>query len=115
MKFQFSFRKMDPSNSLIQLAERKFSPGIQKFVNKPVHVHVQFGLDHHVHSAKIQLKAGDGFDTEIEQSGKDLNTLIDSMAEKFNRVLRRKKEKLKYHKGVKPVHANPFVDGALLA
>ncbi len=115
MKFQFSFRKMDPSNALIQLAERKFSRCIQKFVTKPVHVHIQFGLDHHLHSAKIQLKAGDGFDTEIEQSGQDMYSLIDSMAEKFNRILRRKKEKLKHHKGIKSLHNNPFEDVPALA
>lgn len=102
MQFQFSFKHMDSSPALQTYAEEKIREKIHKFVTKPISAHVTFSAVRHHHSAHLSLDAGDGFSVQVEHSSDDeMHAVIDELVEKLNSQLRRQKERLKEHKGVK--------------
>ena len=109
MQFQFSFRHMDTSPALQSYAEQKLREKIEKFVTKPIEAHLFFSVMRHQHSAHLRLKAGDGFNVDVEHTCEDMYATIDQMADKLETQLRKQKEKLKAHKGERAVR---FMDGA---
>lgn len=105
MQFQFSFRHMDSSSALQSYAEQKLKEKIEKFVTKPIEAQVFFSVMRHQHSAHLRLKAGDGFNVDVEHTSEDMYATIDQMADKLEAQLRKQKEKLKDHKQVKQATA----------
>ena len=99
MRFQFSFRHMETSDSLKTYAEEKIHQEIQKFASKPVDCHITFTADRHNHTAHIAFNAGDGFSFQVEHTCTDMYGSIDHMVTKVETHLRKQKEKLKNHKG----------------
>ena len=49
MQFQFSFKHMESSQALSQLAETKIKDKVSKFVTKPIEAHVTFVVERHDH------------------------------------------------------------------
>lgn len=101
MVFQLTFKQMESSDALSDYAEKKFSQVIRKFVTKPVHIHVTFTVEKMDHQLHLSMNAGDGFALTIEEVGLDMYAVIDSAVDKLTRNLRKKKERLKEHKGSK--------------
>ena len=99
MRFQFSFKHMDASSSLQDYAEDKLRVLIDKFVTKPVEAHVTFSIDNHTHIAHCSLMGGDGFSLQVEHSCSDMYGSVDKMLDKLAGQLKKKKDKLKTHKG----------------
>lgn len=99
MQFQFSFKHMEVSPALKQYTEEKLSALISKFVTKPIEAKVTFAVDHHNHIAQCALAGGDGFSVQVEHTCPDMYGSVDRMLDKLAVQLKRKKEKLKGHKG----------------
>jgi len=101
MVFQFTFKQMESSDALAAYAEKKLGGIIRKFVSKPVHAHITFTVEKTDHLLHITMNAGDGFSVEFDESGTDMYAVVDASVDKLNRMLRKKKEKLKNHKNSK--------------
>ena len=99
MQFQFSFKHMPTSTALKEYAEEKIRAQVNKFVTKPIEAHVTFSLDKHLHIAHCSLKGGDGFSLQVEHSCDHMYGSVDKMLSKLFVQLKKKKDKLKGHKG----------------
>ena len=99
MQFQFSFKHMETSPALKQYTEDKIKEQIRKFVTKPIEAQITFSVDKHRNTAHCALKAGDGFTVQVEHCCEDMYGSVDRMLSKLFVQLKRKKEKLKGHKG----------------
>ncbi|MFW7379496.1 MAG: ribosome hibernation-promoting factor, HPF/YfiA family [Oligoflexus sp.] len=98
MQFQFSFKHMETSQALQEYAQEKIGSLVDKFVHKPIEVHVTFLVDKHKQQALCTLTGGDGFTVNVEHSCDDMYGSIDRMLDKLAVQLKRKKDKLKHHK-----------------
>lgn len=99
MKIQFTFKHMESSQALADLAEEKFTAKIERLTTRPVHAHVTFSVQGLLQKIHVTLLTADGRDIEAEHEGMDMYAEIDIVAEKLEGQLRRHKEKLKSHKG----------------
>jgi putative sigma-54 modulation protein len=99
MRFQFSFRHMETSDSLKTYAEGKINQEIQKFATKPVDCHLTFSVDRHNHTAHMSFNGGDGFSFQVDHTCTDMYGSVDHMVTKLETQLRKQKERLKNHKG----------------
>lgn len=98
MHFQFTFKHMDSSQALQTYAEQKLTEKIAKFVTKPIEAHVMFSVMRHTQTAHVSLRAGDGFDLEVEESSADMYASVDGLVDKLVAQMKKHKEKLKDHK-----------------
>lgn len=109
MRFQFSFKHMEVSQSLQTYTQDKIEQVVNRFVTKPVEIRVTFAVERHLFTAHCELTGGDNFSLSVTHSSEDMYAAVDQMAEKMNTLLRRKKEKIKTHKG------NPNIKSARLS
>ena len=112
MRFQFSFKHMDVSPALQNYAEDKVQVLVSKFVTKPIDAHIVFSVERHLHTATMELHGGDGFNLSVAHSCNDMYGSVDRMVDKLATQLKRKKDKMKAHKGRK-LHKSAFFDGDL--
>ncbi len=110
MQFQFSFKQMENSQALRQYAEEKIGNLIQKFVTKPIEAQVTFSVEKTQHIAQVTLIGGDGFSIQVEHTCEDMYGSVDRLLDKLATKLKRKKEKLKAHKGHRNVRSFHYVD-----
>jgi putative sigma-54 modulation protein len=89
---------MEVSPALQEYAESKLTHQIEKFVTKPIEVHVTFSVDRHLRTAHVSLLGGDGFSVQVEHSCDDMYGSVDRALDKLGAQLKRKKEILKDHK-----------------
>ena len=99
MQFRFSFKHMESSDALEQLAQQKIEGKIRRFVTKPIEAHVVFEVQGPNHSVHCSLTGGDGFNVNVEASSHDMYSTVDLMADKLVTQLKKQKEKIKSHKG----------------
>jgi len=101
---------MDSSKALTDYAQQKFNEGLDRFITKPIEAHVTFSLEGGNHHAHCSVQAGDGFGVEVDAQSMDMYKTIDMMTAKLVGQLKKKKEKLKHHKGqVKVAAAIPIL------
>ena len=103
MQFQFYFKQMESSEALKSYAQDKIENLVNKFVTKPIEVHVTFAVDKTRQSVNCVLVGGDGFNINEDVTSHDMYVSIDKMASKLGAQLRKKKEKLKHHKTKRPI------------
>lgn len=101
MQFQFSFKHMDASPALRQYTEEKVGSLIRKFVTKPIEVQMTFSVSDHRYMASCSLVSGDGFSMQVEHRCNDMYGSVDRLLDKLSVQLKRKKDKLKKHKGTR--------------
>lgn len=99
MRFQFSFKHMDVSPALKTYAEEKIEGVINKFVTKPIEAAVTFSVERHMHTVHCDIFGGDGFTFSVRHSCKDMYGSVDHIVDKLHTQLKRKKDRLKEHKG----------------
>lgn len=99
MQFRFSFKHMESSDALEQLAQQKIEGKITRFVTKPIEAHVVFEVEGPNHRVHCSLSGGDGFNIQVEATSNDMYATVDLMADKLVTQLKKQKEKLKSHKG----------------
>lgn len=86
-----TFRHVDPSAAIREYAERKFSH-LCKFLKRPCEVHLILAVDKYRQSGEVTFKSGDFFVAAKEET-KDLYSVIDLLADKVAKQLRRHREK----------------------
>lgn len=111
MQFQFAFRHMETSPSLQEYTEAKLRSQIERFASKAIEAHVIFSVDKHQHHVHCSLLGGDGFTLQVDQYSEDMYAAVDKMSEKIEVQLRRKKERLKDHKGLQRIDRNLTLNG----
>ncbi len=104
MQFRYSFKQMESSAPLISFIEPKLKEKIDKYVTKPVDIHVTFKVDASSHIVHCSFAGGDNYKFEVEHKTGDMYGAIAQVVTKFENQLKKHKDKLKSHKG----HATGF-------
>ena len=105
MDFQFTFKKIDSSKSLMNLAAEKIAPKIRAYNAHCINPHLTFSADRGMQKIHFSMLTGDGFKIEVSHSGPDMYAELDEVANRIESQLRRHKEKLHQDKGNTGVRA----------
>jgi ribosomal subunit interface protein len=86
-----TFRHVEPTEAIRQYAERKLAH-LSKFLKRPCEVHLILSVDKYRQSGEVTFKSGD-FIVAAQEETKDLYSVIDLLADKVGRQLKRHREK----------------------
>lgn len=86
-----TFRHVEPTVSIRDYAERKLAH-LSKFLNRACEVHLILGVDKYRQNGEVTFKSGDVIVAAQEET-KDLYSVIDLLADKVGRQLRKHREK----------------------
>lgn len=86
-----TFRHVEPTDAIRQYAERKLSH-LSKFLKRPCEIHLILSVDKYRQSGEVTFKSGD-FIVAAEEETKDLYSVIDLLADKVGRQLKKHQEK----------------------
>jgi putative sigma-54 modulation protein len=100
MNIQFTFKHMESSQALIDLASDKLTAKISRFTTQPLHSQVTFSVEGIRQRIHVSLATADGYPIEAESISDDMYAGLDIVAEKVERQLRKHKERLTDHKGL---------------
>ncbi|HYB90045.1 MAG TPA: ribosome-associated translation inhibitor RaiA [Candidatus Binataceae bacterium] len=87
-----TFRHVDPTDAIRQYAERKLAH-LGKYLKRDCDAHVTLSVDKHRHHGEVTVKSGQLSVTAQEET-KDLYSVIDLLADKVGRQLKRDREKI---------------------
>ncbi|MGH7865970.1 MAG: ribosome hibernation-promoting factor, HPF/YfiA family [Candidatus Binataceae bacterium] len=87
-----TFRHVDPSTALQEYAQRKFAV-FAKHAQRPCQVHLILTVDKYRQRGEVTLKSGH-FALAAQEETKDLYSVIDLLADKVGRQLRRSRQKI---------------------
>lgn len=99
MFFQFTFKNMESSDSLMSLAIEKLESRINAFSAHCINPHLTFSTYRGMQKIHFSMLTKDGFRIEVAHSGPDMYAELDEVADRIESQLRRHKEKLHQHKG----------------
>ncbi len=99
MQYRFFFKQMETSQSLERITQEKMDEHIIRFVTKPIEAHITFSVSAGKHHMHCSLTGGDGFKVEVDAASHDMYATVDLAVNKLNVQLKKRKEKLKEHKG----------------
>lgn len=99
MFFQFTFKKMDPSDSLMSMAIEKIGTRIQTFSGHCINPHLTFSSYRGMQQIHFSMLTKDGFKIEVSHSGPDMYAELDEVVDRIESQLRKHKERLRHHKG----------------
>ena len=91
-----TFRHLEPTDALRQYAERKLAH-LGKFLKRPCDAHVILSVDKYRQHGEVTVKSGRLSVTAVEET-KDLYSVIDLLADKVGRQLKKHLEKFKAKK-----------------
>jgi ribosomal subunit interface protein len=86
-----TFRHVEPTAAIRDYAERKFSH-LSKYLKRACEVHLILAVDKYRQSGEVTFKSG-AFIVAAQEETKDLYSVIDLLADKVERQLRRHREK----------------------
>ncbi len=86
-----TFRHVEPTAAIREYAERKLSH-LSKFLKRSCEVHLILAVDKYRQSGEVTFKSGD-FIVAAQEETKDLYSVIDLLADKVGRQLRKHREK----------------------
>ena len=98
MFFQFAFKKMEPSDSLMTMAIDKIESRIKTFSGHCINPHLTFSSNRGIQKIHFAMLTNDGFKIEVSHSGPDMYAEIDEVADRIEAQLRKHKERLREHK-----------------
>ena len=91
MRFEVQFRNTEPTEVLVQRAERKFEK-VAKHLREPLEGHLVLMVERHRHRAEITVTSGR--DTlKVQEETDDMYATVDRVMHKLERVARRLKER----------------------
>lgn len=91
LKVDVTFRHVDPTDALRQYAERKFAH-VAKVLRRPSEAHLILSVDKYRHCGEVTFKSGRLAATAAEED-RDLYAVIDLLADKIGRQLKKHAEK----------------------
>jgi putative sigma-54 modulation protein len=86
-----TFRHVEPTEAIRRYAERKLAH-LSKFLKRACEVHLILSVDKYRQSGEVTFKSGD-FIVAAQEETKDLYSVIDLLADKVGRQLRKHQEK----------------------
>ena len=96
MQFQFTFRHVDPSNSIRDYAEDQFTRG-GRLLLKESRCQVSFSKGRY--DCQVNVIVSGGWGTfKASSSGDDFYHAVDLVAEKLSKQFQKRKEQLQHHK-----------------
>ena len=100
----FAFKHMDRSPAVEQSAKDAFEGVFAKMGQKPTSSHTTFSVNSKFKSVHLSAHLPDGIQIELEHADDNMYKVIDAVAVKLERELRRRKNKLISRRGhvVKP-------------
>lgn len=98
MDFQFTFKNMESSESLMTLAAEKISARIAALSGYCINPHLTFSSDRGMQKIHFSMLTKDGFRIEVSHCGPDIFAELDEVSERIETQMRRHKEKLREHK-----------------
>jgi putative sigma-54 modulation protein len=105
MFFQFTFKKMDPSDSLVRMAIDKLESRIQALSGHCINPHLTFSSYRGIQKIHFSMLTQDGFRIEVSHSGPDMYAELDEVVDRIESQLRKHKERLREHKGQTGIRA----------
>ena len=99
MDLQFTFKKMDSSASLMDMAIEKITPRVNAFSGPCINPHVTFSAERGMQKIHFSMLTSDGFRIEVHHEGPDIYAELDEVADRIETQLKRHKEKRLHHKG----------------
>lgn len=105
MFFQFTFKRMDPSDSLMTMAIDKLEWRIRAFSGHCINPHLTFSSYRGMQKIHFSMLTKDGFRIEVSHSGPDMYAELDEVADRIEAQLRKHKERLRDHKGQTGIRA----------
>ncbi len=97
-----TFRHTESTPALKSYAEEKVSNCLRKFRAQPAKAHVVLAIEKRDHSAEIQVHSKI-YDATCKATTEDLYSAIDKVVDTLGRQLEKQKERVKNHKGQKPL------------
>lgn len=97
MQIDISFRHMEPSDTLRDYADEKIRRVIRKHIRDDFDAQITLGVEKARHIASLHL-VYKGITVKCEESSDDMYKSIDLALDKFERQIRRYKEKIRTHK-----------------
>jgi putative sigma-54 modulation protein len=91
-----TFRHLEPTDAIRLYVERKFAH-VGKLIRRDCEAHLILTVDKYRHRGEVTVKSGRLLVTALEET-KDLYSVIDLLADKVGRQLKRHLEKLKAKK-----------------
>lgn len=98
MDIRYTFIHMDVSEAVKEYTGKKILEKIDRFVTKPIDVHITFSVEKKAHKAHCSVRGGDGFNCEVEFVSEDMHASVDKMVDKLYAQLKKHKDILKHHK-----------------
>lgn len=86
-----TFRHLEPTAAIREYAERKLAH-LSRFLKRSCEIHLILAVDKYRQSGEVTFKSGDFFVAAQEET-KDLYSVIDLLADKVEKQLRRHREK----------------------
>ncbi|HXW84004.1 MAG TPA: ribosome-associated translation inhibitor RaiA [Candidatus Binataceae bacterium] len=88
-----TFRHVDPTDAIRDYAQRKLAP-LGKFLKRPCDAHLILSVDKYRQHGEVTVKSG-RLSVTAEEETKDLYSVIDLLADKVGKQLKRHIEKMK--------------------
>ncbi|HTW87260.1 MAG TPA: ribosome-associated translation inhibitor RaiA [Candidatus Binataceae bacterium] len=86
-----TFRHLEPTVAIREYAERKLA-NLSRFLKRSCEIHLILVVDKYRQSGEVTFKSGD-FSVAAQEETKDLYSVIDLLADKVEKQLRRHREK----------------------
>lgn len=101
MRVRFTFKHMETSKGLVEIAESKFENLMRRFKPSPQRVNITVDTDGPFKKLHATIVTNDGRDIEAVVRGENAYSLVDELIQKLDSQLRKRKERSKFNlKGV---------------
>lgn len=98
MRVRFTFKHMESSKGLMEVAEAKFENLMRRFRLLPQRVHVIVDTDGPLKKMHATVVTSNGRDVEADVRGENAYSMVDALIQKIDGQLRKNKERLKFYK-----------------
>lgn len=104
MRFEFSFRHMDSSESLENYTIEKVGQSLERFLDQSFLCHTTFSVEGNRHCVHMGVHGEGHHRFESDASTDDMYASIEKVTSNLRKLLLKSKEKMKHHKGHEPLH-----------
>lgn len=113
MQIAVTFRHLEPDEGIKDYVKKKVMR-LKRFIENPREAHVVLSAEKFRHSAELTILS-DGFTLNSEGRDRDLYAAIDLMADKMDRQIREKREKIRRKRGNRALSEKTFQPPAIPA
>jgi ribosome-associated translation inhibitor RaiA len=93
IRFDYYFKNVDRSKSLIEFAKKKISSEIEKYVSDTSRVFLVFSSQNHMQTVKCHVGSGHRVETCVQVKSENAFEAIDQIASKLQAVFSQRKNR----------------------